>query len=267
MTFFSRKNTKFIFTVVLLLFIVFLSFRGADNPVKGTTLWLISPFMKTFRIFSGGVQGFFHFLGSIGELKEDNEKLLNENQNLSAEIARLKDTAEENKVLRSEMSLIPKAKYDLEASFVIGQDALGSGSSIFIDKGENKGIREGMAVIVSNGILVGKINQVFPDTSKVVLISDRESAIAGEVLEAGAKGIIRGTYGLGTMMDMISQAEVVKEGDTAITSGLRGGIPRGLLIGKIGQVEQSEDKLFQQATIFPSANFSSLKVVFIVKSF
>lgn len=267
MTFFSRKNAKFFFTVVLLLAVVFLSSRGADNPVKGAVLWLTSPFLKTFRIFSGGVQGLFSFLGSIGELKEENEKLVEENQKLLAEIARFKDAAEENRILRSEIGLVPRKKYELEASFVIGQDALGSGSSIFIDKGKNRGLKEDMAVIVSNGILVGKVSQVFPDTAKILLISDRESAVNGEVLESGAKGIVKGTYGLGIMMDMISQAEVVKEGDTAVTSGLRGGMPRGLFLGKIGQVRQSEDKLFQQATIFPSADFSSLKVVFVVKNF
>ncbi len=69
------------------------------------------------------------------------------------------------------------------------------------------------------------------------------------------------------MMDMISQAEVLKEGDTAITSGLGGEIPRGLLIGKIGQIGQSEDKLFQQAAIFSSADLSALRVVFAVKKF
>lgn len=267
MKFFSRKNIKFLFAVILLLIVVFISSRGADNPVKGTALWLASPFMKTFRIFSGGTHGFFQFLGSIGDLKSENEKLVKENQELSAEIARLKDTAEENKLLRAEIGLVPKNKYELEASFVIGQDALGSGSSVFIDKGKSKGIKEGMAVIVSNGILVGKVGHIFPDTAKVILIADRESAVNGEVLESGAKGIIRGTYGLGTTMGMISQAEVVKEGDTAITSGLGGGLPRGLFVGKIGEVKQSEDRLFQQATIFSSVDFPSLKVVFVVKKF
>lgn len=267
MKFLSRKNIRFLSAVILLIIVIFISSRGADNPVKGTALWLTSPFMKTFRIFSGGIYGIFEFLGSIGDLKNENEKLMRENQELSAKIAELKGTARENEFLRKELELIPKSKYDLEASFVIGQDVFGSGSSIFIDKGKNKGIKEGMAVIISNGILVGKISQVFPDTAKVILITDQASAVNGEVLESGAKGIVEGTYGLGTMMDMISQTEVVKEGDTVITSGLGGGLPRGLFIGKVGQAGQSEDKLFQQATIFSSVDLSSLKAVFVVKRF
>jgi len=267
MKFFSRENIKFLSAVILLIVIIFLSSRGADNPVKGTVLWLTSPFLKTFRIFSGAVHGFFQFLGSIGELKGENEKLVKKNQELLAEIVKFKDTEKENELLRKELGLVPKNKYNLEASFVIGQDALGAGSSIFIDKGKNKGIQEGMAVIVSNGILVGKVSEVFPDTARVVLITDRDSIVNGEVLESGAKGIIKGTYGLGIMMDMISQTEVLKEGDAAITSGLGGEMPRGLLIGKIGQIGQSEDKLFQQATIFSLADLSSLRVVFVVKKF
>ena len=267
MKFFSTKNKKFIFAIILLKAVIFITSRGADNPVKGTILWLTSPFLKTFRIFSGGVYGFFQFLGSIGELKNENEKLVRENQELSAEIARFKDTAHENELLRHELGLVPKNKYDLEASFVIGQDTLGSGSSIFIDKGENKGVEENMAVIVSNGIFVGKVSEVFSDTAKVALVADRDSAVNGEILESGAKGIIRGSYGLGVAIDMISQSEIVKEEDRVVTSGLGGGLPRGLLVGKVGQVRQSEDKLFQQAVVFPAADLGSLKVVFIVKKF
>lgn len=267
MKFFSRKNLKLVSVIIILIIIIFISSRGADNSVKGAILWIANPFLKTFHIFSGGTRGFFQFLGSIGDLKNENEKLLKENQILVAEIAKLKDTAKENEILRKELGLIPKNKYDLEASFVIGQDAFGSRSFIFIDKGKNKEIREDMAVIISNGILVGKVKEVFMDTAKVVLITDRDNAVNSETLESGAKGIIKGVYGLGTIMDMISQSEVVKEGDTVITSGLGGGLPRGLFIGKIGEVKQSEDKLFQQATIFSSFNPSSLRVVFVVKKF
>ncbi len=177
MKFLSRKNIKLFSVIIILIAVIFISSRGADNPVKGATFWLASPFLKTFRIFSGGIHGFFQFLSSIGELKSENEKLVKENQKLSAEIAKFKDAEKENGLLRKELGLVPRNKYDLEAGFVIGQDALGSGNSIFIDKGKSKGVQEGMAVIVSDGILVGKVSEVFPNTAKVALVTDRDSIV------------------------------------------------------------------------------------------
>lgn len=267
MRFLSRKNIKLVSVVIVLVAVVIFSSRGADNPVKGTVLWATSPFLKTFHIFSGGIHGLFQFLGSIGELKDENERLVGENQELVAEIAKLKDIDGENELLRKEIDLVPRNKYDLEASFVVAQDSLGSTGAFLIDKGRNRGIREGMAVIVSKGILVGKVSEVFSDTAKVILVTDQSSAVNGEISGSGVRGIVKGTYGLGIMMDMISQAEIVQEGDTVITSGLGGDVPRGLYIGKIGEVGQSTDKLFQQATVFSSADLTSLRVVFVVKGF
>ena len=136
MKFFSRKNIKFLLIVFILLVVIFVSFRGADNFFKGFVLSASSPFLKTFRIFSGGTADFFGFLGSIGDLKNENEKLIQENQELLAENARLNDIEKENGVLRKEFGLAPKNKFDLEASFVIAQDPQGLGNYIIIDKGK-----------------------------------------------------------------------------------------------------------------------------------
>jgi len=265
MRFFSQKTTKFIFTAVLLLVVVFVASRGANNPVRGAILAISSPFLKTARIFSGGVSGFFDFLGSIGDLKGENEKLMEENRELLAKNTRLKDVEQENQTLRSEMKLAPKEKYDLEASFIIADDPDGQGNRFFIDKGRGSGIRENMPVIVSGSILIGKVSQVFPNTSQISLITDQDSAINAEVTDSAARGIARGTFGLGVALDMVSQADVVKEGDEVITSGLGKELPRGLLIGKIGAVSQSQDKLFQQASIISPIDFSELRVVNVVK--
>jgi rod shape-determining protein MreC len=267
MKFFSSKNKKLYFVVIVLLIIVFTFSRGADNPVKGSVLYLTSPFLKTFRIFSGGIQGFFHFLGTIGDLKTENEKLLGENRELEAKIALLKDIENENRLLREQMDLLPRKEYSLESSFVIAQDPLGQGNYLFIDKGEGSGIKAGMPAIVSRGILVGKVTEVYPNSAKVVLINEKNSAVNCETEDTGAKGIVKGAYGLGLVMDMISQSEVVKEGDVVITSGLGGNIPRGLYIGKVKEVGQSADKLFQQASIIAPVDFSSLRIVSIIKEF
>ncbi|MFA5925715.1 MAG: rod shape-determining protein MreC [Parcubacteria group bacterium] len=267
MKFFSKKNKKFLWAVIFLIIVVFIFSRGGNNPVKGSVLYLTSPFLKTFRVFSGGTEGFFHFLGSIGDLKSENEKILEENKALLAKNALLKDIEGENKLLREQMELLPRKEYELESSFVIAQDPLGMGNYLFIDKGENSGIKAGMPVIVSKGILAGKITEVYPNSAKVVLVNEKSSAINSEIEESGAKGIVKGAYGLGLMMDMISQSEMVKEGDAVITSGLGGDMPRGLYIGKIKEVGQSADKLFQQSTIISPVDFSSLRVVSVIKKY
>lgn len=262
-----RKNLKFFSIVALLVILVFISSRGANNPAKGGILWIASPFMKTFRVFSGGVAGFFQFIGSIGELKNENENLVKENLALTAKIAELKDVGKENGLLRQELGLLPKNKYDLAACFIIAQDSLGTGNSkLLIDKGSADGIKEEMPVIVSGGILVGKVHEVFHSTASVELIIDQDSAINAEILDSGVKGIVKGNYGLGAMIDMVSQTEILKEGDTVISSGLGGGLPRGFYIGKISQIGQSSDNLFQQASIISSVDLASLRVVFVVKN-
>jgi rod shape-determining protein MreC len=83
--------------------------------------------------------------------------------------------------------------------------------------------------------------------------------------ETGAKGIVHGEYGLGLIMDMVTQSDTLNDGDTIITSGLGSNIPRGLLVGKIKEVRVSADRLFQQAVITSRIKYSKLDVVFIIK--
>jgi len=265
MLFFSRRNLKYLSIAGVLIIVVFVSLRSANNPARGFILNVSSPFLKTFRIFSGGVSGFFEFMGSIGDLKSENEKLVGNNQRMLAENNRLKDAEKENQSLREQLKLAPRKDFDLEASFVTAQDPQGLGSYFFIDKGENFGIKNGMAAIVSNGILIGQVTESYSNSAKVTLITDPSSTINAEVQESAAKGIVNGEYGLGLKMSMISQTEVLSEGDTVIASGLGGKIPRGLTIGKIGQISQSSDKLFQVASVVPAALATDLRTVFIIK--
>jgi len=262
---FFRKNVKYFAVIVLLLAVIFISLRAGDNPVKGFFLGISSPFLKTFRIFSGGVSGFFDFAGSIGNLKTDNEKLIEENQSLLAQNNQLKDAEKENQELRRQLDLAPRKKFDLEASFVIGQDPQGLGSYFLIDKGENSGVKIGMPVVVSDGILIGRVAEVYGGTAKIALVTDPSSAVNAETEETGARGIVKGEYGLGLKMSMVSQTDVLNEGDSLITSGLGGEIPRGLTIGKIGQIGQSADKLFQEASVASAVDISGLRVIFVVK--
>ena len=264
--FLSPNITKFLAIALVCIFLIVANPSGIFNSIRVIFSEISYPFQKTFYFLGRNVSGTFNFLGTIGDIKKENERLFSENNKLSAEVAFLNDEKKENSILREQLKLVPRDKFNLEAAFVMGQDSERLGSWITLDKGSSNGIAVDMPVIVYEGILMGKISEVTPHTSKVVLLSDAESIVNVMDSETGSKGILKGEYGLGVIMDMVSQQDALNIGDTVITSGLGNKIPRGLLIGRIQEVRQTSDKLFQQAIVLPRIKYSEMQVVYVVKN-
>jgi len=263
--YFTPNIVKFSAVVLVCLLLIFLNPKGFFSPVRMIFLEIAYPFQKTFYLLGRTLSGTTEFFGSIGNIKKENENLLKENNVLLAQIAMLSDEKKENAELREQLRLAPRQKFDLEAAFVIGQDPQRLDSWLTIGKGSADGVQPEMPVIVSEGILVGKISEVTPHTARVILLSDSTSVVNIIDSETEAKGILRGEYGLGVVMEMVSQQELINNGDTIITSGLGGNFPRGLLIGKIQEVRSTGDRLFQQAAINPRIKYSKLELVFVIK--
>ena len=84
--------------------------------------------------------------------------------------------------------------------------------------------------------------------------------------ETKSQGVVIGEHGLSLKMELIGQNEVVKEGETVVTSGLEPTIPRGLVIGKISRVLAEPNSFFQTAFIQSLVKVDSLVVVSVLKS-
>ncbi|MCX6763861.1 MAG: rod shape-determining protein MreC [Candidatus Moranbacteria bacterium] len=235
------------------------------EPIRRGLLTIAYPFQKTSFLLSRRLSNSAGFIKSIGNLREDNEKLIKENRILLAQLAELKTARSENDVLREQLKLAPFQRFDLEASFVIAKDNPPSESWILIDKGSARGIEKGMNVVVNSGILVGKIEEVSPASAKVIFLSNSSVAINALDIETGASGVVKGEYGLGLNMEMIPQRDLMNKGDAITTSGLGEEAPKGLLIGKVQEIKLSGDKLFQSAVIIPPVKYSDLEMVFVVK--
>lgn len=263
--YFTSKIIKLIAALVVCLVLIFLNPKGFFNPLRGIFLAIGTPFQKVFYQAGGKIGEAVYFLGSISELKNENADLLKENNYLAERVAELEQEKKENIILREQLELLPRDKFDLTGGFVIGRDPQGSESWIIFDKGEKDGIVPGMPVIVSNGILVGKVEEVYSGSSKINLLTGSNSFVNVADVETGAKGIARGEYGLGIVMDMVTQSDVLNEGDSVVASGLGSSIPRGLLVGKIKEIKKSQDKLFQEAVVVPRVKYSDLDIVFAIK--
>jgi rod shape-determining protein MreC len=198
-------------------------------------------------------------------LKKENENLIREKQKLLAENAMLGDVKNENMLLREQLNLIPRGDFNLTAAFVTSQDPNGMGNWLEIDKGSSDGIQMGMPVIVSSGILVGKVQEVSISNAKILLLTNPQSVVNVATLQDGTKGVAKGEYGLGIIFDMILQTDVIHVGSDVVTSGIGGDIPKGLYVGTVQEVHSSDDHLFQQAVISSPIQVSKLQMVFVIK--
>lgn len=269
--FVHRKFTQTKFFRALIVFCVLWFFVEMSPtwifaPVRTVIMTVALPFQKVLSVMAFELNDIYSFFISIGNLKNENARLEKERLSLLIENAKYADIQKENEELRREIGLLPREKFDLQAAAVIGRDISGMGNWISIDKGSMTGIREGMSVIVDKGVFVGKVVEVFPANARVMLLSNGESLMSGVSLDSEAKGIVKGEYGLGLMFDMVLQKDTLKVGDTVITSGLGGDVPRGLLIGTLQNIRLSSDKLFQQATIIPPVRFDYMRYVFVIKN-
>ncbi len=262
----ASKIIKLVLIIIICLVLIFVNPKGIFNPLRGLFLRVSIPFQRVFYGFNEKIGETVFFLGSIAQLKTENARLIKENNSLISQIANLRQEQQENEVLRKQLDLLPRNQFNLIGADIVAQDPQGMLNWVLIDKGSDSGIEIGMVAIVSDGILVGKVTEVYSHSAKIDFLTNANSSINVLDLETGAKGIAKGEYGLGLILDMVTQTDTLNNGDSIITSGLGGDVSKGLLLGKIKEIKLSADKLFQGAIITPIVKYSNLSTLFVIKN-
>lgn len=176
-----------------------------------------------------------------------------------------KEAQEENISLRKAIHFIEQSSTSPIVASVIGIDARRFHNTLIIDRGRNDGIREGDAVVADDGILIGKIFSLFEHTSTVLLLYDNQSKVAATLqTHERTLGIVEGSLGLTLIFDLIPKDIVIPKGTIVITSGLETGIPRGLLIGTVQDVQSQPYNLFQKALIIPLVDYYQYPLILVL---
>ncbi len=107
---------------------------------------------------------------------------------------------------------------------------------MIVDRGIEDGVDRGQPVIDESGV-VGQVTRVFPMSSEVTLLTDREQAIAVQNVRTGVRGVAYGNAAGGAagqidLRFMPPNADV-KSDDLLVTSGLDGIFPDGLPVAKV----------------------------------
>lgn len=212
---------------------------------------------------TGGIENIWKGYIALVQTKRENEKLVQELQQLQAENLHLRDLALENIRLHELLEFKQAALLELTATRVVGRDPTNWYRTITINKGEKDGLRIGMGVITPVGV-VGRIIKSTPVASQVLLLTDRNSSVAALVQRTRDEGLVEGTE---TGLARIKYLPILSEvgvGDVVLTSGLAGTFPKGLLIGQVAEVQKKEDGLFQVVQIKPAVDFTKLEEVLVI---
>lgn len=213
------------------------------------------------------IQDFLTVPRDIASLRQRNAELEAEVSRLQGELIALRQEASQAEILAALVDFSrtnPESAY--KAATVIGRDPSPFLHYVIINIGSNDGIRRGMPVVTDKG-LVGRIDAVIADASRVQLITDPAASVNVRLQNAKADAVLSGSVTGDISLDMVSQDVMVDSGEVVLTSGLGGGYPPDLLVGQVINVRRRDYELFQQASVQPNVDFSRLEIVLVITNF
>jgi rod shape-determining protein MreC len=168
---------------------------------------------------------------------------------------RVEQLAIENAQLRSLLDLRPSLTVRSQAAQVLYEASDPYSRKVVIDRGTTNGIVLASPVINASGVL-GQVTRVFPLSSEVTLLIDKDAAIpvlnARNQARSAAFGSAATTGGVMEMRFMASNADV-QVGDVLTTSGVDGVYPPGLPVAKVVSVDRKVDSGFARIVLAPAA--------------
>jgi len=200
----------------------------------------------------------------FNRLASENDKLRQDQKTVLGVKARIDDIESENDFLRRAIHLSEKADYSIIYAGIFNLNFVPGGYNVLLNKGTRDGISEGDIVITAEGILVGKIEKVMQNFSRVIFISDPEFKITAKIMNLDTTGIARGALNEGMYLDFIVQGDEIEKGDTLISTG-DDLFPPALIVGFVDQIETNVAQIYKKVRIRPAIKDVRLGKVLVIK--
>ncbi|MBE9030700.1 rod shape-determining protein MreC [filamentous cyanobacterium LEGE 11480] len=177
---------------------------------------------------------------------------------------RLVELEAENERLQQLAGLKTKTKGQGITAPVVGRSGDHWWQQATLGLGSKNGIKPNQIVMAPGGV-VGFIESVTPNTSRVLLISDTNSKTGVVVSRSRATGYMKGIGDNRAVMEFFQKVPDVRVGDAVAISNLSKKYPKGLPVGRIESIELDKSPA-PEARIELSAPISSLEWVIIYPS-
>jgi rod shape-determining protein MreC len=238
-----------------------------DSRGRLIRVWAISaayPFEKSGAWGFGKVRGVWTHYFALQTTERENEALRIENDALKLTISQLQGRAAEADRLGALLSFKQNhEKVPMVGGRVIAASAGTASRTIEIDRGERDGIKRNMAVITPDGA-VGKVIEVFGNTSQVLLLTDKEGGAGAMLVDTRTQGPVGGTGEPTMLMKYVATDENVAVGEKIVTSGMDKIFPRDVPLGTVVEVKAGNP--FKLIRVQPAAKLDRLETVIVLLS-
>jgi rod shape-determining protein MreC len=215
--------------------------------------------VATMNNFSQGVRDYF-------QLREVNQMLAEENAALKEKINQQTQFLAASDSAGTVVDSVLLNKYEFESAKVVNNHVDFFKNYLTIDKGEDKGLMPGMAVISPLGA-VGKVKLVSNHFSVVTSLLHIDVMVSARLKSTEHFGTVQWD---GRDPDLVAFKYIPRHvkpavGDSVITSGYAI-FPDGIMIGTIAEINLRDEALFYDLKVKLSQDFRKLSFVTIVKS-
>jgi rod shape-determining protein MreC len=246
----ARARLAFFSFLAIALIIVDARVQALDTVRAGVAV-VLYPVQRLLLLPRQAASAAGEYITTMAGLVGENERLRREAVERALLVQRAAALEVENDRLRRLLGAGESAAAPTRLARVLYESRDVFSRKLVLDQGLQAGVRPGQPVIDERGV-VGQITRVFPLTSELSLLTDREQSIAVQLLRTGQRGVVFGD-GRGLELRFMPVNVDIQEGDQAVTSGIDGLYPPGLAVGTVTRVQRTEKERFAYIALQPAA--------------
>ena len=197
-------------------------------------------------------------------VRAENRRLRDENQQLRVASLQVSETATENQRLRRLLRMQERLPLETMGAEIIAREWGGWVRSLTVNRGRGDNITRLTAVIAPEG-LIGRVIDVRTGVSVIQVLTDPASTVGAHVVRTRTAGIVEGDpRGTMRLKYMAREGGGIQVGDLVVTSGAGGVVPRGIPVGRVRAIDDRGSALFHYAALTPVVDFARVDEVLLL---
>lgn len=252
--------------VILILVVIFSNGNNGSSFIENVASNLVMPIQNGLTYLKNKIGGNSTFFTDINNLKEENKELKEKNSQLEQSLRELENIKTQNETLKEYLNLTEKyGEYKTIPGYIINKDISNYSKTIVINIGKKDGVEKNMTVIGDEG-LVGHVISVTDSTAKVQTIIDTASSVSCMMSTTKESIVCKGTLDEASTLRAMyipTDANII-QGDSIETSGLGGIYPKGIHIGTIKKVTNTQNMTDRYAVVQTAVDFDKLNSVLVI---